>query len=90
MSIIPVEKANTRENQAQKEHGYHPDDLVMVAQNEQRSPKLQTLYDWPCRVISVRSDGTVMIEKTKYQVTIPIRRVKPFQSTIIGEDVVPS
>ncbi|OWZ14952.1 Pol Polyprotein [Phytophthora megakarya] len=87
---LQVKRANAKENTGRKEHEYKPEDLVMVTRSNQRAPKLQPLFDGPFRVFSVRSDGILVIDKRKYQASIHMRRVKPFQSSSMGEDVVTS
>ncbi|KAF4031896.1 hypothetical protein GN244_ATG16236 [Phytophthora infestans] len=64
-----------------------PEDMVMIAQNEARAPKLQQALDGPFRIVSVRSNGILVIDKKRYQESIHMRRAKPFGTTTLGEDV---
>ncbi|KAE8953211.1 hypothetical protein PF005_g33060 [Phytophthora fragariae] len=61
----------------------------MVARSNQRAPKLQQPFEGPFRVFSVRSDGVLVIDKGNYTEKLHMRRVQPFQTTSMGEDVVP-
>eukprot|EP00644_Phytophthora_capsici_P003336 jgi/Phyca11/68826/gw1.7.415.1 len=72
-----VQYNNDRENAGRVEHEYQPDDMVMVSRNNARAPKLQEVFDGPFPVISVRSDGIIVVDKKRYQESIHMRRVKP-------------
>ncbi|GMF47594.1 unnamed protein product [Phytophthora fragariaefolia] len=71
-----IQKNHARENSKRSEHEYRPDDQVMVARNNLRAPKLQQAYDGPFRVISIRSDGILVMDGIRYQESIQMRRAK--------------
>ncbi|GMF56200.1 unnamed protein product [Phytophthora fragariaefolia] len=83
-----IRQANDRENAQRMTHEYLPGDMVMAACIKQRAPKLQPLYEDPFPIISVRSNGIVVVDKERYAETLFIRRIKPFKPPNMGEDVV--
>ncbi|KAG3098782.1 hypothetical protein PI124_g16097 [Phytophthora idaei] len=85
---LQLERANQRENANRDEHEYQPEDWVMVARNDPRSPKLQTKFGGPYQVFAVRENGVLMINTGKYVEGIHMRRVKPFKTSTKVEDVV--
>ncbi|OWZ04668.1 Pol Polyprotein [Phytophthora megakarya] len=85
-----IQRATNRENAARLKHEFQPEEMVMVSRSNQRAPKLQQIFDGPFRVHGVRSDGILVIDKGQYHEKIHMRRVKPFQSATMEEDVVPN
>ncbi|OWZ07402.1 Pol Polyprotein [Phytophthora megakarya] len=85
-----IQRTTDRENAALLEYEFQPEEMVMVSRSNQRAPKLQQIFDGPFRVHGVRSDGILVIDKGHYHEKIHMRRVEPFQSATMGEDVVPN
>ncbi|POM64275.1 Pol protein [Phytophthora palmivora] len=82
-----IQKAVQRENQGRLEHEYCPEDLVMISRSDPQAPNLQQIYEGPFPVVSVRSDSVLVIDKGAYQERIHMRRIKPYKSSTMGEDV---
>lgn len=81
-------KANNTENAKHQEYEFKPDELVMVARKDARAAKWDQLWEGPYKILAVRSDDIVVIDKERYQESIHMRRAKPFTSPKMEEDVV--
>ncbi|KAG3114739.1 hypothetical protein PI124_g6500 [Phytophthora idaei] len=78
-------RTNCQEDDERIFHEYGPDDLVLVAMSDRRTPNTQPLFDGPFRIVSVRSNGIVVIDKDKYYETVHGSRVEPFCATNVGK-----
>ena len=69
---------NERENRNRIEHEYHAGDkiLIIIKKNDVKA-KLDERTEAPYKIIQIYENGTIKIQKDKYEETISIRRIKP-------------
>ncbi|POM69306.1 Pol protein [Phytophthora palmivora] len=56
-----------------------PGDRILLKRDGNINSKLTTLYDGPYTVLTVRDNGTLVIDKGRYTETVHIRRVVPYK-----------
>lgn len=75
-----VKKDNDRENSKRITHEYQPGDEVLIERDLRNLPKLDQPTEGPYKVLAIRSNGTIVLDKGLYMETINIRRVRPFST----------
>ena len=78
--LAQVQSDNARENAGRLEHEYQIGDYIRIMQNPKNLPKLATRALGPFKILQVKSNGTVIIQRGHYCERINIRRIQPFQS----------
>ncbi|POM81556.1 Retrovirus Polyprotein [Phytophthora palmivora] len=69
---------NERESRARHDHDYRIGTKVLVVKDIRKLPKLAQPTEGPYTVTAVHSNGTLTINRGRYEETINQRRVKPF------------
>jgi hypothetical protein len=74
-----INKNNEAENAKRIPHTYRVNDLIMVKNDPSRKFG-SNAYSGPYRIINVRNNGTLRIQKRNIEDTINIRNVTPYQA----------
>lgn len=72
-----IRRENIRENQNRKEHEFQPDDMVYIRFTSHKKPKIGTATEGPYRIVAVRENGTVVLDRGLYTEIINIRNLQP-------------
>eukprot|EP00644_Phytophthora_capsici_P009905 jgi/Phyca11/18673/fgenesh1_pg.PHYCAscaffold_39_\ len=83
--VAQVARHNLRENGKRKDWTYTPGDQVLLKNDAGVQAKMAPLYSGPYKVIAVRENGTLVLDKGRYTETVHIRRVVPVKNKR-GED----
>jgi hypothetical protein len=86
LKCAQVLQDNKRENKVRVSHQYEPEQQVLITRDLRNLPKLAQPTTGPFRIIAVRENGTVLIDKGLYVETINIRRLRPYSSNMGAND----
>ncbi|KAI9997753.1 hypothetical protein PInf_001684 [Phytophthora infestans] len=75
--MAQVAQATDRENAVRDTHEYVPGDLIMVSDNDPRRAKLDPIYAGPYEADAVRSNGTIVANKQRFQEIIHLLWLRP-------------
>ena len=81
--LAQVQTDNARENESRIAHEYKKGDLVLIKKDTKKLAKLEKPTLGPYKILQVKTNGTVIIQREGYCERINIRRLVPFRS--IGE-----
>jgi hypothetical protein len=71
---------NAHENSRRISHSYSENDLVLIKKDTTNLPKLACPTEGPFKIVQVKTNGTVVIERENFCETINIRRLLPYHS----------
>ena len=79
-NLLRAQDDNRRENRGRVPHRYRVGDLVLIRRDRGNDvrPKLAKPTFGPFRITAVHSNGTVTIDRRRYQEIIHIRRLIPY------------
>jgi ribosomal protein L21E len=80
--LLNVQRDNDRENARRKLYTYQPGDSVLLANDSERIGKMEPRWFGPFVIVTVNSNGTLLIQRGTYQETVNVRRIKPYHAPL--------